>query len=55
MTPMTSEELAALGGAYECSPEQRRDASRFVLRHARCTDDLRILLDVLGLNTPKEA
>lgn len=30
--------------------EQRRDASRYVLRHARDRDDLRLLLDALGLN-----
>lgn len=38
--------------AGELTPEQRRDASRFVLRHARDRNDLRDLLDALGLNPP---
>lgn len=33
------------------TPEQRRAASRVVLRHARSREDLRLLLDALGLNT----
>lgn len=32
-------------------PEERVAASRYVLRHARSRDDLRLLLDALGLNT----
>ncbi|MFF9129156.1 hypothetical protein [Streptomyces sp. NPDC014806] len=31
---------------------ERRDASRYVLRKARDREDLRLLLDALGLNTP---
>lgn len=38
-------------GLTENTPEERRDASRFVLRHARSRKDLRELLDALGLNT----
>ncbi|MGP4084143.1 hypothetical protein [Streptomyces sp. KR55] len=37
--------------ARETTPAQRAAASRLVLRHARNREDLRYLLDVLGLNT----
>jgi hypothetical protein len=36
--------------ARQTSPAQRAAASRVVLRYARNRDDLRLLLDVLGLN-----
>lgn len=39
----------------ENTREERRDASRYVLRHARNRDDLRELLDALGLNKGAEA
>jgi hypothetical protein len=35
----------------ESTPAERAAASRLVLRHARSRDDLRLLLDALGLNT----
>lgn len=38
-------------GLHENSPAEKRDASRFVLRHARSRRDLHELLDALGLNT----
>lgn len=38
----------------QLSREQRRDASRFVLRHARDREDLHELLDALGLNQPQK-
>jgi hypothetical protein len=34
----------------ENTPDERRAASRAVLRHARNRADLRLLLDALGLN-----
>ena len=37
--------------ARETTPAQRATASRLVLKHARSRDDLRLLLDALGLNT----
>ena len=37
--------------ARETTPAQRAAASRLVLKHARSRDDLRLLLDALGLNT----
>jgi len=37
--------------ARENTPEERAAASRAVLRRARDRDDLRQLLDALGLNT----
>lgn len=39
----------------ENSREERRDASRYVLRHALDKNDLTSLLDALGLNTNPEA
>ena len=36
--------------ARETTPAQRAAASRLVLKHARSRDDLRLLLDALGLN-----
>ena len=36
------------------TPEERVAASRLVLRKARDRDDLRLLLDVLGLDTQAE-
>lgn len=33
----------------EPTRSERRDASRVVLRHARSREDLRLLLDALGL------
>lgn len=36
--------------ARESTPEQRVAASRLVLRKAQSLDDLRLLLDALGLN-----
>jgi hypothetical protein len=35
----------------DITPAQRVAASRFVLRKARSREDLRLLLDALGLNT----
>lgn len=40
--------------AREITPEERVAASRLVLRKARDRDDLRHLLEVLGLDTPAE-
>ncbi|MFD5220279.1 hypothetical protein ACFWMH_21845 [Streptomyces tendae] len=40
--------------ARQNSPEERVAASRLVLRKARDRDDLRLLLEVLGLTTPAE-
>jgi hypothetical protein len=40
--------------ARKNSPEERVAASRLVLRHARDRDDLRLLLEVLGLTTQAE-
>lgn len=40
--------------ARQNSPEERVAASRLVLRKARDRDDLRFLLEVLGLNTQAE-
>lgn len=37
--------------ARQNSPAERAAASRLVLRHARDRQDLRLLLDALGLNT----
>lgn len=37
--------------ARQNTPEERRAASRAVLKAARDRDDLRLLLDALGLNT----
>ncbi|MEV2249366.1 hypothetical protein AB0I94_02215 [Streptomyces sp. NPDC050147] len=39
----------------ENTREERRDASRYVLRHAHNRNDLGDLLDALGLNTKAEA
>lgn len=36
------------------TPDERVAASRFVSRHARSRDDLRLLLDALGLSTPAD-
>lgn len=36
------------------TPAECAAASRLVLRHARSRDDLRLLLDALGLDTRKE-
>lgn len=38
--------------ARQNSPAERAAASRLVLRHARDNQDLRLLLDALGLNEP---
>lgn len=40
--------------ARQNTPEERAAASRLVLRQARGRDDLRLLLEVLGLNTQAE-
>ncbi|MDJ1132451.1 hypothetical protein [Streptomyces iconiensis] len=47
MPELCSENLGRVG----LEREQRRDASRYVLRHARSRADLRHLLDALGLTT----
>jgi hypothetical protein len=39
---------------YANTAEERRDASRLVLRHARNRQDLQLLLNVLGLTTSQE-
>jgi hypothetical protein len=37
--------------ARETTPAERAAASRLVLKHARSRNDLRLLLDALGLNS----
>ncbi|MFJ8555276.1 hypothetical protein [Streptomyces sp. NPDC093676] len=50
-----SDRMATRG--RENTREQRRDASRYVLKRARNKEDLHLLMEALGLNTPasKEA
>jgi hypothetical protein len=38
----------------ENTAEERRAAARLVLRHARSREDLRELLDALGLDNPSQ-
>jgi hypothetical protein len=40
--------------ARTITPAECAAASRLVLRHARNRDDLRLLLDALGLNNPPD-
>jgi len=50
---LTLDEVAQIG-QHENTRAERRDASRYVLRHARDQKDLRELLDTLGLNARPE-
>lgn len=52
MSPVRGDTLRMITTGRQATPQERVAASRLILRHARNRDDLRLLLEALGLNRP---